>query len=61
MNLEPLALTVPQTAKLLNLAPSTVHLMIRDGELPAVVICGKRRVLRKTLEQWLDRQPTTTE
>lgn len=54
---EALALTVPQVAALLNLGRSTVFELIAKGVLPARVIVGKRRVLRKDLERWLDQQP----
>lgn len=59
--MEPLALRMAQVATLLGLGERTVFAMVARGELPAVTIVGKRRVLRVDLDRWLERQPKTTE
>lgn len=59
--IEPLALTVPQTAEALGLHPSTIFRMLASGDLPCVRIAGKQRVLRSDLVQWLERKPRQTQ
>jgi len=41
----PLLLTIPETARILSVSPSTVHRMIRDDELRATHIRGCSRIL----------------
>jgi excisionase family DNA binding protein len=55
---EPLAFSIDQAAKKLNLSRSTVKTMIRDREL-AVVRRGTRVLITlRALEGWLDRNET---
>ncbi|WP_043779474.1 helix-turn-helix domain-containing protein [Deinococcus ficus] len=48
----PLLLTVPQTAKLLQLGLNRVYEMCRTGELPTVNVGKQVRIPRQALERW---------
>lgn len=48
----PLLLTVPQTAKLLQLGLNRVYEMCRTGDLPTVNVGKQVRIPRQALERW---------
>jgi excisionase family DNA binding protein len=51
-----LLLTVEDTAALLRVGRSTVYELLGRGELVSISVGRARRVLRRSVEQWLDRQ-----
>lgn len=50
---EPLAYSSIDVARLLGISRTTVHVLIRTGELPAIKIRQSRRVTRAALEAYL--------
>ena len=51
---EPLLLTIPQVAALLNVGRSTVYDLIRREGLPSVSLGGRNtRVAKTSLHQWI--------
>lgn len=51
---EPLAYTIPETARLLHTSPSTVKRMLAAGTLKAIYVGSHRRVPRAELYRLLE-------
>jgi excisionase family DNA binding protein len=52
---EPLLIRVDEAARLLSLSKSMIYQMINRGELRATPRGGPRRVLRSSIDEWVDR------
>ncbi len=52
---EPILLRVEEAARLLSLSKSMIYQMINRGELRATPPGGPRRVLRSSIDEWVDR------
>lgn len=57
MELEPLTLTVEETAKLLRLGRQLTYEKVRSGEIPSVKIGRRYLVPRQALLKMLAREP----
>ena len=56
-DVQPLLLTIPQVAALLNVGRSSVYDLIRREGLPTVSLGGRNTRVRKTsLEKWIERR-----
>lgn len=55
--MEPLLLTIPEVAALLNIGRSSVYDLIRNKGLPTVSLGGRNTRVRKTsLDVWIQQQ-----
>lgn len=54
--LKPLAVTVPDAARLMDVAESTAWKFIADGTLPSFKLGKSRRIAVAALEQWMREQ-----
>ncbi len=52
---EPILVRVEEAARLLSLSKSMIYQMINCGELRATPPGGPRRVLRSSIDEWVDR------
>jgi excisionase family DNA binding protein len=52
---EPILLRIEEAARLLSLSKSMIYQMINRGELRATPRGGPRRVLRSSIDEWVDR------
>jgi excisionase family DNA binding protein len=52
---EPILVRVEEAARLLSLSKSMVYQLINRGELRATPSGGPRRVLRSSIDEWVDR------
>lgn len=50
-------LTLREAARHLRVPPRALETMAQDGQIPAILIEGKWRFARKTLDEWLNSQP----
>jgi excisionase family DNA binding protein len=50
----PLAFTVKECERATGLSHTTVYTEIREGRLPSIFVGGRRLVLRKDLEAYLE-------
>ena len=57
-NTEPLLLTVPESAKLLNVSRVTVFKLLRAGRLASLKIGAKRMIPRQELDRFIERETT---
>jgi excisionase family DNA binding protein len=53
---EPILLRIEEAARLLSLSKSMIYQMINRGELRATPPGGPRRVLRSSIDEWVDRR-----
>ena len=56
---EPLLLTVPESAKLLNISRVTVFKLLRSGRLASLKIGAKRMIPRQELDRFIERETAT--
>jgi excisionase family DNA binding protein len=52
-------ITVRHAAKRLGVSPSTAYRLVAAGEIPSVVIHGRRRVPQSALVHWIESQAQT--
>ena len=52
---EPILVRVEEAARLLSLSKSMVYQLINRGDLRATPPGGPRRVLRASIDEWVDR------
>ena len=49
-------MTVQEAAKYLKISPDTVYVLVRSQTFPAIKVGNSWRILRKELDEWLQRQ-----
>jgi excisionase family DNA binding protein len=47
-------MTIPEVARFLQVHPTTVYRLVRQGKLPAFKIGSEYRFNRETIEQWVE-------
>lgn len=47
-------MSVKEVAALLGVKPERTYRLIRNGEIPCVVVGGKKRIPREAWRRWLD-------
>jgi len=54
-----IALQIPQVVQASGISKSTIYLMLKNGELPSRKVRGRRLVLKRDLEAFLENAPST--
>ena len=55
-DIRPMLYSVEEVAKLIGFGRTLTYELVRSGEIPSIMVAGRKRVRRVALEAWIESQ-----
>jgi excisionase family DNA binding protein len=55
-DMRPLLYSVEEVGKLIGFGRTLTYELVRSGEIPSIIVAGRKRVRREALEAWIESQ-----